>query len=222
MRTLAIGDIHGCLTALETLLDFAQVQSDDLIITLGDYVDRGPDSRGVIDLLISLGRQEQLVAIRGNHDFMMLEARRKNSARDTWLALGGDATLKSYSKKASLKDVPDEHWQFLEHTCVNYYETPTHIFVHAGLWPELPLGEQPEFVLFYERFHNPAPHMSGKIVICGHTNQKSGLPRDEGHAICIDTRVYKGGWLTCLDAQSGQFWQANQKGQTRQMRLDEL
>ncbi len=219
MRTLAIGDIHGCLTALETLLTLVDVQPDDLLVTLGDYVDRGPHSRGVLDLLIALWWQEQLVAIRGNHDDMMLEARHKHSARDNWLALGGDATLKSYGKKASLKNVPPEHWEFLERVCVNYYETPTHIFVHAGLWPDVPLDEQPEFVLFYERFVNPPPHQSGKIMICGHTNQKSGLPNNKGHAVCIDTRAYGGGWLTCLHVETGHLWQANQKGETRELEL---
>jgi serine/threonine protein phosphatase 1 len=217
MRTLAIGDIHGCLTALETLLAAVDVKPDDLIITLGDYTDRGPDSRGVLDLLINLWWQEQLVAIRGNHDAMFCDARKDRSASAMWCALGGDATLKSYG--GSFKKVPDEHWQFLEHACVNYYETQSHIFVHAGLWHDWPLDEQPESILFYERFYDPLPHESGKIMICGHTNQKSGLPNDKGHAVCIDTRAYGGGWLTCLHVESGHCWQANQKGAVRELEL---
>ncbi len=220
MRTLAIGDIHGCLTALETLLRAVDAGPDDLIIALGDYVDRGPDSRGVLDLLIKLWRREQLVAIRGNHDFMMAEARRQYSAYDAWLDFGGDTTLRSYG--GTLDDVPSAHWEFLEHACVNTHETATHIYVHAGLWPDLPLDEQPEFVLFYERFVNPPPHESGKIMICGHTSQKSGLPVNRGHAICLDTRVYGGQWLTCLHVESGHLWQANQRGETREMWLNEL
>lgn len=208
MRTLAIGDVHGCLTALETLLSFVKVSDDDLLITLGDYVDGGPDSRSVIDLLISLWRREKLIAIRGNHDLMMCDARGKHSSFDNWLALGGEATLLSYG--GTLENVPNEHWNFLEHGLVNYYETKTHIFVHAGLWPDLPLDEQPEFVLHFERFHHPVPHFSGKTMICGHTNQKSGLPNNKGHAVCIDTRAYGAGWLSCLDVESGQIWQANQ------------
>lgn len=220
MRTLAIGDIHGCLTALETLLDFAEVSDDDLLITLGDYVDRGPDSRGVLDFLISLWWQEKLVAIRGNHDLMMCDARDKHSSFHVWLALGGEATLHSYG--GNFDGVPQQHWDFLEHGLVNYYESKTHIFVHAGLWPDVPLDEQPEFVLLFERFHSPPPHESGKIMICGHTNQKSGLPKNKGHAVCIDTRAYGGGWLSCLDVENGHIWQANQKGETRELWLDEL
>jgi serine/threonine protein phosphatase 1 len=217
MRTLAIGDIHGCLTALETLLDFCEFGADDLLITLGDYVDRGPDSRGVLDLLISLWQSERLIAIRGNHDLMMCDARHKQSAFDIWLNFGGEATLYSYDD--SLQNVPHVHWEFLEHGLVNYYETKTHIFVHAGVWPDLPLQEQPEFVLFFERFHNPPPHQSGKIVVCGHTNQKSGLPNNKGHAVCLDTRAYGGGWLSCLHVESGHIWQANQNGETRELEL---
>ena len=220
MRTLAIGDIHGCLTALETLLRAVDAGPDDLIIALGDYVDRGPDSRGVLELMISLWWQERLVAIRGNHDAMMCGARGDRSAQAMWRALGGDATLQSYG--GSLDGVPPAHWDFLEHACVNYYETATHIYVHAGLWPDLPLDEQPEFVLFYERFVDPAPHQSGKIMICGHTSQKSGLPVNRGHAICLDTKAYADQWLTCLHVESGKLWQANQRGATREMWLDEL
>ena len=73
MRTLAIGDIHGCLQTLSTLLGAVQIHADDLIVTLGDYVDRGPDSNGVLDLLVEFYRTGQLIALRGNHDQMMVE-----------------------------------------------------------------------------------------------------------------------------------------------------
>ncbi|HEY0074021.1 MAG TPA: metallophosphoesterase family protein [Abditibacteriaceae bacterium] len=220
MRTLAIGDIHGCLTALETLLVAVDLREDDLLITLGDYTDRGPDSRGVLDLLISLWWQEKLVAVRGNHDIMFCDARDKHSSFHVWLSLGGEATLQSYG--GNIDNVPQEHWDFLKNGLVDYYETKTHIFVHAGLWPDVPLDEQPEFVLFFERFHNPAPHESGKTMICGHTNQRSGLPNNKGHAVCIDTRAYGGGWLSCLHVETGRIWQANQKGEVRELWLDDL
>ena len=72
MRTLAIGDIHGCLTALKALLDFVAPAPDDRLITLGDYVDRGPDSHGVLDLMIDLHTQGRVIALRGNHEEMMI------------------------------------------------------------------------------------------------------------------------------------------------------
>src|SRR5438067_1256408 len=120
MRTLAIGDIHGCLTALKTLLEFVAPEDDDRIVALGDYVDRGPDSRGVLDLLISLHAGGRLVALRGNHDVMMVAARTAAKAEDKamWLACGGSETLLSYGielpESSDLKDVPESHWDFLE------------------------------------------------------------------------------------------------------------
>jgi len=69
-------------------------------------------------------------------------------------------------------------------------------------------------MLYWEQFNDP-PHESGKIMVCGHTPQRSGRPRDIGHAVCIDTGAHAGGWLTCLDVMSGTYWQANQQGQTR-------
>ncbi|HEY9796072.1 MAG TPA: hypothetical protein V6D30_10555, partial [Leptolyngbyaceae cyanobacterium] len=66
------------------------------------------------------------------------------------------------------------------------------------------------------------PHCSGKIMVCGHSSQKSGVPLNVGHAICIDTWVYGKGWLTCLDVTSGRVWQANQAGQQREAWIDQF
>jgi serine/threonine protein phosphatase 1 len=238
MRLLAIGDIHGCLTAFNTLLDAVASQPDDQIITLGDYVDRGPDSRGVLERLIALHAGGRLVALRGNHDVMMLEVR---NGRDLgWLAVGGKETLRSYGiadsqidalfedagwfsdLQGSLGQIPKRHWKFLEEDCLPYYETDKHIFVHANLYPDLPLDEQPDYMLYWERLVEPCAHMSGKIMICGHTRQKNGLPLDLGTSVCIDTNIYEGGWLTCLDVLSGRVWQANELGKVRTGWLDSI
>lgn len=237
MRLLAIGDIHGCLRALDTLLDLVAPTSEDWIIALGDYVDRGPDSAGVLDRLIALHAGGRLIPLRGNHDIMMLEAR---NGRDLgWLNVGGRQALRSYGiadwKIDGLHDgggwfggmaelltkVPPRHWQFLEEDCRPYHETEKHIFVHANLRPDLPLAEQTDFVLYWERLAEPCRHVSGKTMICGHTRQKGGWPLDQGTTICIDTNVYEDGWLTCLDVESGDIWQANEQGQTRTGRLAE-
>ncbi len=228
MRLLAIGDIHGCLTAFTTLLDAVRLQPEDRIVALGDYVDRGPDSRGVLDRLIALHDAGQLISLRGNHDVMMLEARK--DADPLWLACGGVQTLRSYGAterqiedaiegKGRIEDllagVPAEHWQFLEEDCVRWYETERHIFVHACVDPDLPLDEQSDDMLYWQKLLYPCRHVSGKTMICGHTRQKSGVPLDLGASICIDTNIYEGGWLTCLDVLSGRLWQANERGETR-------
>lgn len=231
MRLLAIGDIHGCLRAFETLLAAVAPEPDDQIISLGDYVDRGPDSRGVLDRLVDLQTGGRLIALRGNHDAMMLEAREGRNRG--WLACGGKQTLISYGVPdwkiqglleddawfgdlgELLEKIPSRHWQFLENDCRPWYETEKHFFVHANAYSDLPLKEQPEFMLYWEKLLSPCNHVSGKIMVCGHTRQKSGLPLDLETTICIDTNVYEDGWLTCLDVRSGRIWQANERGQAR-------
>lgn len=225
-RHLAIGDIHGCITALETLIDFVAPDSDDTIITLGDYVDRGPNSRAVLDLIIDLGTHHTLVPLRGNHEIMMLDAREKDSWMRPWLRYGGDATLQSYAAKkgatGSFADIPDSHLHFLENTLVPWYECDSHFFVHAFADAKVPLPEQTEATLYWRKFINPEPHSSGKTMVCGHSIQESGLPRNLGHAICIDTWAYGEGWLSCLDVESETVWQANEAGETRQFSLHDV
>jgi serine/threonine protein phosphatase 1 len=216
-RTIAIGDIHGCALALNAVLGAICPTSADLIVTLGDYVDRGPDSQGVLDRLIRLRRECTLVPILGNHDEMLLQARR-GCHPTTWMGVGGLATLASYGAGSDPDPaiIPAEHIVFLE-SCVGFYETETHIFLHASYLPHLPMNEQPSLALYWESLRDciPEPHRSGKTVIAGHTSQRSGEILDLGHLICIDTCCYGGGWLTALDVTSRQVWQADRQGRMR-------
>jgi serine/threonine protein phosphatase 1 len=226
MRVLAIGDIHGCLRAFDRLLEIVRAEPEDLLVLLGDYVDRGPDSRGVIDRLLDIRDRYRLVTLRGNHDQMMLDASDDPAqARREWLQCGGQPTLDSYApagESGRLEHVPERHWHFLEAT-LPFYETLTHFFVHGNVDPELPLDEQPAYMLYWEKLTErfSVQHCSGKVMICGHTAQKSGVPLDLGYAVCIDTFVYGTGWLTCLDVATGRLWQARQTGETRTGRLGE-
>lgn len=224
MRILAIGDIHGCRRALDALLEAVSLQYGDTLVTLGDYVDRGPDSKGVLDRLIELDQRSDLalVPILGNHDQMMLEAR-AGKAHD-WLRGYGLPTLASYGPEGcGIDAVPGEHWTFLER-CVDFYETARHMFVHASVYPDHELADCPPYMLRWEKLRadSSRPHESGKTVICGHTSQKSGRPLNLGHAICIDTYAHGGGWLTCLDVRSGQLWMANQEGEVKTAWIDEF
>ncbi len=215
-RTLAIGDIHGCSKALDYLLEVVNPTPRDTLITLGDYVNKGKNSKGVIDRLLSLQERVNLVPLKGNHEILTLQARDNPRKYQLWLEKGGKATLKSYAEKgktATLRDIPESHWNFIENVCIESYETDTHLFVHANLDPRLPLARQPEYKLFWEKLNHPVPHYSGKTMVCGHTSQKSGKPLYFDRAICIDTWAWGKGWLTCLDVETGQFWQANQRGQ---------
>ena len=215
MRLLAIADIHGCSQALNFLLKAVEPQPDDWIITLGDYINKGPDSKGVIEKLIYLSQNYNLIPLRGNHDILLLKCRCHTLEYCIENQLLGRETLLSYTpkgQKISLNNIPDSHWSFIADNCLDSWENNTHIFVHANVNPKLPLDQQPEHQLFWEKFINPLPHYSGKTMICGHTSQKSGKPLNLGHAICIDTWACGVGWLTCLDVYGGKIWQANQKG----------
>ena len=218
-RHLAIGDIHGCITALTSLIEVVGLGADDTIVTLGDYVDRGPDSRAVLDFIIELGDTHHLVALRGNHEIMMLDARKKKSWFEPWMSYGGAATLRSYGD--SFDNVPESHIRFLENSLRSCYECETHFFVHANANPNVPLADQSDASLYWQKFKDPERHCSGKIMVCGHTPQQSGLPLDNGNAICIDTFAHGGGWLSCLEVESGAVWQANETSETRILGLDD-
>jgi serine/threonine protein phosphatase 1 len=226
MRLLAIGDIHGCLRALDTLLARVAPGPDDRLITLGDYVDRGPDSRGVLDRLVELHAKNPagLIALRGNHDDMFLKSRGQFELAD-WMLCGGRQTLASYGTGPAsevLETIPEAHWTFLDETCVDWHEEERHFFVHANVYPDLSLPEQPRYMLLWEKLTRPVRHESGKVMVCGHTVQPEGKPLNLGPTVCIDTGIYlPDGWLTCLDVLTGQYWQANQKGEHRTGELEE-
>jgi serine/threonine protein phosphatase 1 len=212
MRTLAIGDVHGCSAILRDLIAAVAPTSDDTLVFLGDYVDRGPDSRGVIDFILELKQSLNVVALRGNHEIMMLNARDADSDARMWLQVGGQNTLDSYAqpgRAGTLHDVPETHWHFLENDLQPYFETPTHLFAHAGLNPAEPLHEQSDLWLYWEFLEWPIAWPDGRTLVVGHTRQKSGKILDLGSTICIDTFAQGGGMLTCLHAETGHFWQAN-------------
>ena len=209
----------------DTLLQAVAPVADDHLVLLGDYVDRGPNSAGVLKAIIALRRTHQLTCLMGNHEQMMLAARDSQSHEklSDWLRNGGDETLRSYSGvQGTLRDVPEEHWAFLEGALVDYLETDTHLFVHGSAYPDMAMHEQPDYMLRWERFETILPPESGKTIVCGHTPQKSGRPGNKGFAICLDTNACRGGMLTCMDANSGRVWQANSQGQVARAHISDF
>lgn len=222
-RTLAFGDIHGCLGHLDALLQSIAPTSEDDLILLGDFVDRGPDSAGVICRIVKLSQIHRLTPLKGNHEQMMLDARGSHDKHSDWLRNGGDATLRSYAGiRGRLHDVPADHWQFLENRLVDYLETDTHIFVHATAYPDMAMAEQPDYMLRWERCDRIQAHASGKVIVCGHTPQKDGRPLNKGFAICLDTNACGGGLLTCMDATSGRIWQADATGRVHRAHISDF
>jgi len=224
MRTLAIGDIHGATVALDALLAVVQPTADDLLVFLGDYVSRGPDTKGAIDRLIALKQQYRVICLRGNHEIMMTQSRDSHSELKNWSNVGGRAALDSYAspgRAGQLADVPADHWHFLDTQLLPYFETDTHIFVHANLDANLNLANQSDNYLYWEFLSRPVHHKSGKVMICGHSSQRSGLPLAWRKTVCIDTAVYADGWLTCLDVDSRSYWQADMLGRSRKGDIQE-
>jgi len=224
MKTIAIGDIHGYPVALNTLL--AQLNPrDDRLVFLGDYIDRGPGVRQVLDTLIRLSANPNHVFLRGNHDDWLLHARTDKWWFNSWITegVGGRETLRSYGAtrfdQESLALIPARHFDFLERTQL-YFQTEHEIFVHASLGRQEPEHTESR-KLMWDLFEEITPHPSGKRVICGHTSQKSGLPCNNGYAVCIDTFCSGTSWLSAFDVDSDEVIQANNQGEVRQFVLGE-
>lgn len=216
-RLIAIGDIHGHSLALQALLSQISPKKGDVIVTLGDYINRGPDSCGVLDTLLGLQEQCHLIPILGNHEEMMLDSRDDHHAEQRWRFHGGEATIQSYGGNSGIEQIPQTHWDFLSQ-CRSYYETEDFIFTHANYCWYSALDDQPSSLLRWLSLEEsvPQPHVSGKTVILGHT---PGSVRDEGFYRCIDTGCGFEGLLTAMDVESKRVWQVTETGEILEARI---
>ncbi len=218
-RIYAIGDIHGCYDLLKSLLD--QIVANDLflpfiknkhLIFLGDYIDRGPSSGKVIDLLMhKLPDSYETCFLKGNHEAMMLDALEDQDGARFWLKNGGRETIASYGIKEALEDcdmandelidrfseqLPQEHIRFLHHLDLSH-ENGDYFFAHAGIHPDRPLENQQECDLLWIRDRFLFSDVDfGKVVVHGHTPAKDVDIAD--NQIGIDTAAVYGGKLTAL------------------------
>lgn len=207
---MAIGDIHGCDVALEVLLDALQPTTNDTVVILGDVIDRGPDSKRCIELLINLRTSCRLVFLLGNHEEMLFDAGNFGQWAQGWLRYGGTETLQSYGCRVD--EIPEEHMEFL-YSGTGYYERDESIFVHANLQPGVPLENQNrQWLRWVHLSGNEQPHPSGKRVVCGHTRQASGAPATLDGWVCIDTFACGGKFLTCLDVERDIVYRSTQSG----------
>lgn len=204
-RLLAVGDIHGCLDLLRQLLAKVAPGTEDQVVFLGDYIDRGPDSRGVIDYLLEFRAcWPQTVFLKGNHEAMLLDYL-AGRERLRYLLNGGETTLYNYRGEEGLQ-IPAEHLQFL-HGLRLYFETEHFIFAHAGLRPEVSLKNQQEEDLLWirEDFLN-SNYCWGKTVVFGHTPLRK--PQLSDDRIGLDTGAVYGRTLTCCDVINRKLWSA--------------
>ncbi len=220
MRRFVIGDIHGCSKALRTLIELIDPEPDDELVFLGDYVDRGPDSRDVIDQVIELEQRCHVVALRGNHEIMLYGVAYCNLDKEVWLDSGGRATVASYG--GSLDKIPESHRRFLQ-SLLPHYETEQAIFVHASYDPKAPMDQQPDNLRYWTHLTSPPPpHVSGKRVFVGHTPQGSGMVRDLGYLVYMDTYCFGTGYLTAMNVDTDEIIQVDKKGFRRRVPAEAL
>ncbi|MBS4191865.1 serine/threonine protein phosphatase [Bacillus sp. FJAT-49705] len=228
-RMLAISDIHGDLEKFEKLLELVKYDKDrDQLLLLGDFVDRGTHSRAVLDKVIQL-RTEGAIALIGNHEKMMIDAFLDDPMNlKRWYYNGGINTLQNYGYEIEKDD--SEYWyttdEMPEPIQMNddirshieilkefpyYYETDTHIFVHAGVHPDTPIEstEPQTLVWIREEFHNG--YTGEKTVVFGHTptnylHESKDVYFGNNNIIGIDGGCAYGGRLCCLEVGSSQVF----------------
>jgi serine/threonine protein phosphatase 1 len=206
----AIGDLHGQLDALERLLEKLQPDLEqDRLVFMGDYIDRGPHPKGVVDYVLRLkdsAPPEKVICLKGNHEAMFLNFLQGQDL-ELFLVNGGLSTIRDYWgndwSRLEQMVLPPEHERFFRELKL-YYETPEYIFVHGGLRPGVPVAEQGEEDLLWIRGEFIAAMDDfGRKVIFGHTpfRQPLILPNKIG----IDTGAAYGNALTCLKLPQEEF-----------------
>ena len=212
----AVGDIHGEWEMLDELLASVPHEPGDRFVFVGDYVDRGPDARRVVDRLLAFSRERECVFLLGNHESMFLDFLGWRGAHyfggDAFLVNGGDRTLASYgwfgerSERGKGFDLPPAHADFYRGLRL-FHQEGDYLFVHAGLGPRgLQSGDlgyalrmsRPEDLLWNRSTHD-LPHNLGITVVYGHTPSRDfGVRWNEPFSIGIDTGATYGGPLTAI------------------------
>jgi serine/threonine protein phosphatase 1 len=212
----AVGDIHGEREALDALLDSLPLRPEDRLVFLGDYVDRGPDSRGVVDRLIRLANERSCVFLLGNHESMFLDFLGWKGPAwfggDAFLANGGARTLASYGyfdcddPHPERFRLPPEHAAFYRALRLHHLEGD-YLFVHAGLGAaalesgdlEYALRQARPEDLLWSRSTGEKPHDLGVTIVYGHTPSPDfGVRWNSPWSIGIDTGAVYGGYLTAI------------------------
>jgi len=198
-KYIAVGDIHGCAKTLEALLKTISDFKDRQFVFIGDYIDRGPDSKGVVDQLLEFSKTQDCIMLRGNHEQMMLDAHETGDMR-LWISNGGQATLKSYNAPFNKLDLPGPHFHFYRNTHL-FYNTDQYFFAHAGAPPDLTIKQAVNSPETYESFLWSRSHLDArnlaweKKVVFGHTPRPE--PIVKGPMIGIDTG--------CVYSQMGNY-----------------
>ncbi len=198
--TYAIGDIHGSLEKLKSLIAGCRQHADDRemrMVFLGDYIDRGPDSAAVVRLVMTMQAEtpDSVITLKGNHEAWALAVCDGAMPVLGWLRNGGTATLKSYGV-ADVGDLPGPHLNWMRSLRVTY-DDGRRLFVHAGVNPQKPLDAQEEEELLWIR----EPFLDderdyGRLIVHGHTPLETAVPDLRANRLNLDTAAVFGGPLT--------------------------
>jgi serine/threonine protein phosphatase 1 len=210
-RIFAVGDIHGCydkLAAMMKILPWDR-ENGDLLLFIGDYIDRGPKSREVVEYLVNIRKKGgELIFLKGNHEKMLLDYYIHQKDQMLYVANGGAETIASYveggiGRKAFV--LPEDHLEFFLSLSL-YYETEDYIFVHAGLRDGIPLDAQTEEDLLWirEEFIYSGFDWNRRIIF-GHTALET--PFVTPGKIGIDTGAVYGNKLTAVELPRMRFYQ---------------
>ncbi len=219
-RYFAIGDVHGCADELKELLGQLPLTPEDTVVFLGDYVDRGNQSREVIDMILELRKIHRVVHLQGNHEEMLLDFLKDPHSRvaSQFIFNGGSSTLASYADDKGVWEIPEEHKAFYrELPC--WHVTEEYVFVHAGL-PLTPLKKinptrDRRKLLWTRGKFLTTDYSWGKVVVHGHT--PVAVPTITPNRINVDTGCVYGRYLTAVELPSRKLYSVARHKQERML-----
>jgi len=219
---VAVGDIHGCAEELRNLLELVPITPETTVLFLGDYIDRGPNAREVLEIVLDLSQRCRVVTLMGNHEAMFIEFIKDptSSSAAGYIFNGGSSTLASYSNEYGDYVIPESHYNFLRALDI-FHQTERHLFVHAGI-PNIPIDEiDPnlhgrDMLWMRDSFLN-SDYTWSKVIVHGHT------PVDEvtiGHnRINLDTGCVFDGRLSAILLPEGRIFSVPRKKVERRVYL---
>ena len=215
-RIIAVGDIHGMGDRFDSLyrkMDYRP--EEDFLIFLGDYIDRGPDSVRMLDWMMEHTRSDDVVALRGNHEQMMIDFMDEGGSQYAWLLNSGLSTLQALRKSFRWHKYID----FVRSLPCSYQLEAggkTYFFAHAGVNPQKPLSEQSDDDLLWVREEYYKHYQGEAVVVSGHTpvqliTEGETVPISKENMIMLDTGSFirDGGHISAIDVQTREFWQSD-------------
>lgn len=211
-RQIAVGDIHGCFDLLKALIEeiIGFSPGEDMLVFLGDYIDRGRKVKEVVDYVTALRNKypDAVILLKGNHEEMAYKALKTGDVEENmmyWLLNKGDSTILSFD---GISQTREQLIPFIESLRI-YYETDTHIFVHAGIPYGKDLATATSEELLWDRTF---AYAGKKTLVVGHTPKSSVSSFNKGKIVCVDTGAYMTAILSAYDVINGRVYSTEPGG----------